>query len=188
MQSGRYLAPRDGTVVTVRNGSPQGKPRKPWRYQSGRERASAIVAATPLPAPPPGRHPGDPDGEICDLCRIIVHLIEETAGPSGHPVSHGTWPATAPGLASGTRERRLSVRAVFAFCACPDHKVPLTGGPPRDCGADSAAARAGWPVLQPERARGRTCTRAGEGSDVSRRPCFRRSAETPAAHRSRPGS
>ena len=35
---------------------------------------------------------------------------------------------------------------------------------------------------------GGTRARAGEGSDASRRPCFRRSAGTPAAHRSRPGS
>ncbi len=35
---------------------------------------------------------------------------------------------------------------------------------------------------------GGTRAGAGEGSDASCRPCFRRSAGTPAAHRSRPGS
>ena len=48
------------------------------------ERANAIVAATPLSAPPLGRHPGDPAGEICDLRRVILHMIEETARRAGH--------------------------------------------------------------------------------------------------------
>ena len=48
------------------------------------ERANAIVAVTPLSAPPQGRHPGDPAGEICDLRRIILHMIEETARHAGH--------------------------------------------------------------------------------------------------------
>jgi hypothetical protein len=53
-------------------------------YQDQCERANAIVAATPLSAPPRGRHPGDPAGEICDLRRIILHMIEETARHAGH--------------------------------------------------------------------------------------------------------
>jgi hypothetical protein len=53
-----------------------------YRHQC--ERANAIVAATSLSAPPRGRHPGDPDGEICDLRRIILHMIEETARHAGH--------------------------------------------------------------------------------------------------------
>ena len=53
-------------------------------YRDQRERANAIVAATPLSAPPRGRHPGDPAGEICDLRRIILHMIEETARHAGH--------------------------------------------------------------------------------------------------------
>jgi Protein of unknown function (DUF664) len=53
-------------------------------YRDQYERANAIVAATPLSAPPRGRHPGDPDGEICDLRRIILHMIEETARHAGH--------------------------------------------------------------------------------------------------------
>jgi hypothetical protein len=53
-------------------------------YRDQCERANAIVAATPLSAPPRGRHPGDPAGEICDLRRIILHIIEETARHAGH--------------------------------------------------------------------------------------------------------
>ena len=53
-------------------------------YRDQCERADAIVAATPLSAPPQGRHPGDPAGEICDLRRIILHMIEETARHAGH--------------------------------------------------------------------------------------------------------
>jgi hypothetical protein len=67
-------------------------------------------------------------------------------------------------------------------------KVPLTGGPPRDHGASGAPARQ-MPVPQhPEGPASRTRASAGEGGDASRRPCFRRSAGTAAAHRSRPGS
>jgi hypothetical protein len=53
-------------------------------YRDQCERANAIVAATPLSAPPRGRHPGDPAGEIRDLRRIILHMIEETARHAGH--------------------------------------------------------------------------------------------------------
>jgi hypothetical protein len=53
-------------------------------YRDQCVRANAIVAATPLSAPPRGRHPGDPDGEVCDLRRIILHMIEETARHAGH--------------------------------------------------------------------------------------------------------
>jgi hypothetical protein len=53
-------------------------------YRDQCERANAFVAATPLSAPPQGRHPGDPAGEICDLRRIILHMIEETARHAGH--------------------------------------------------------------------------------------------------------
>jgi hypothetical protein len=53
-------------------------------YQDQCERANAIVAATPLSAPPRGRHPGDPAGEIRDLRRIVLHMIEETARHAGH--------------------------------------------------------------------------------------------------------
>lgn len=53
-------------------------------YRDQCERANAIMAATPLSAPPRGRHPGDPAGEICDLRRIILHMIEETARHAGH--------------------------------------------------------------------------------------------------------
>jgi uncharacterized damage-inducible protein DinB len=53
-------------------------------YQEQCAHANAIVAATPLSAPPRGRHPGDPAGKICDLRRIILHMIEETARHAGH--------------------------------------------------------------------------------------------------------
>ena len=38
----------------------------------------------PLSAPPRGRYPGGPDGEICDLRRAMLHMIEETARHAGH--------------------------------------------------------------------------------------------------------
>ncbi len=201
---GGYLAPRDGTVVTVPNGSPESKPCKPRRHQSGRsaivsaaasrlstaeeelqtpscrlgwtplglvthpgfagrrwfrrlaagpagklprtgmpgqeerrepfttglpaevasgscrdqcERANAIVATTPLPAPSRGRHPGDSDGEICGLCRIIAHMTGETAGTLATRHRRGTdrqprraWPAE-PGTPS-TRAGRLCLLRV----------------------------------------------------------------------------
>jgi hypothetical protein len=44
-------------------------------YQDQCERANATVAATPLSAPPQGRHPGDPAGEICDLRRLASPLV-----------------------------------------------------------------------------------------------------------------
>jgi hypothetical protein len=53
-------------------------------YRDQCERANAFVAVTPLSAPPLGRHRGDPEGEICDLRRIILHMIEETARHAGH--------------------------------------------------------------------------------------------------------
>jgi uncharacterized damage-inducible protein DinB len=53
-------------------------------YRDQCERADAFVAATPLSEPPRGRHRGDPAGEICDLRRIILHMIEETARHAGH--------------------------------------------------------------------------------------------------------
>ncbi len=53
-------------------------------YRDQCERANTLVAATPLSAPPQRRHPGDPAGEISDLRRIILHMIEETARHAGH--------------------------------------------------------------------------------------------------------
>ena len=183
------MAPRGGTVVTVRDGSPKSKPRGPWRRQSSRERTSAIVAATPLPTPPRGRHPGDSDGEICDLHRIIVQLIAEDGRHAGHTASQGKWPTgNRPGPGHRYQEHRPPVRAVPALCACPGTQVAPPPRPPRDHGADGAAARQIPAPQHPERPAGGTRPRAGEGSDASRRPCFRRSDGTPAAHRSRPGS
>ena len=53
-------------------------------YRDQCERANAIVAATPLSALPQRRHPGDPAGEVRDLRRIMLHMIEETARHAGH--------------------------------------------------------------------------------------------------------
>ena len=53
-------------------------------YRDQCERANAIVATTALSAAPRGRHPGDPAGEVCDLRRVILHMIEETARHAGH--------------------------------------------------------------------------------------------------------
>src|SRR5207248_202329 len=44
----------------------------------------ADLADDALSAPPRGRHPGDPAGEIRDLRRVILHMIEETARHAGH--------------------------------------------------------------------------------------------------------
>lgn len=53
-------------------------------YRDQCERANAFVAVTPLSAPPLGKHRGDPAGEVSDLRRIILHMIEETARHAGH--------------------------------------------------------------------------------------------------------
>lgn len=53
-------------------------------YREQRERSNAIVAATPLDAPPKGRHPGPLAAEVADLRWVILHMIEETARHAGH--------------------------------------------------------------------------------------------------------
>jgi len=53
-------------------------------YQDQRNRANAIIEATPLNATPQGRHPGDREHEVTDLRWIILHMIEETARHAGH--------------------------------------------------------------------------------------------------------
>jgi hypothetical protein len=120
--------------------------------------------------------------------------------PDHRAPDRGTRPACWPyGIArkmAGNRprpgqryqEHRPPVRAVPALCACPGTQVAPPPRPPRDHGADGAAARQIPAPQHPERPAGGTRPRAGEGSDASRRPCFRRSDGTPAAHRSRPGS
>jgi hypothetical protein len=54
-------------------------------YREQCERSDALLAATPLSAPPRGVHP-DPvlSAEITDLRRLVLHLIEETARHAGH--------------------------------------------------------------------------------------------------------
>jgi hypothetical protein len=68
-----------------------------------------------------------------------MYLIGEMAGmlATGHR-TEVTGSRTGPGQRG--RERRLPVRAVLALGACPGREVPLTGGPPRDHGADGAPA------------------------------------------------
>jgi hypothetical protein len=41
-------------------------------------------AATPLSAPPKGRHPGPIAAEIADLRAVVLHVLEETARHAGH--------------------------------------------------------------------------------------------------------
>jgi len=53
-------------------------------YRDQCERANAVLAATSLDAKPVGRHPGKLDGEITDLRRSVLHMIEETARHVGH--------------------------------------------------------------------------------------------------------
>lgn len=53
-------------------------------YRTQCERSNAILASTPLSAPPRGRHPDPLGAEITDLRRIVLHMIEETARHAGH--------------------------------------------------------------------------------------------------------
>ncbi len=47
-------------------------------------RSDAVLAVTPLSAPPRGRH-GDPEmGEPPDVRWVVLHMIEETARHAGH--------------------------------------------------------------------------------------------------------
>lgn len=47
--------------------------------------SDAVLAATPLSAPPRGRHPVLPgEDEVTDLRWIVLHMIEETARHAGH--------------------------------------------------------------------------------------------------------
>ncbi len=45
--------------------------------------SDAVLAVTPLSAPPRGRH-GDPDDEPPDVRTVVLHMIEETARHAGH--------------------------------------------------------------------------------------------------------
>ncbi|WP_410614353.1 DinB family protein [Amycolatopsis sp. lyj-109] len=53
-------------------------------YREQCRRSDEIVAATPLSAPPRGRHPGPFGAEITDLRGVVLHVIEETARHAGH--------------------------------------------------------------------------------------------------------
>jgi uncharacterized damage-inducible protein DinB len=53
-----------------------------YREQCGR--SDAVLARTPLSAPPRGHHPEEMPEEITDLRWIVLHMIEETARHAGH--------------------------------------------------------------------------------------------------------
>ncbi|RKR92050.1 uncharacterized protein DUF664 [Micromonospora pisi] len=53
-------------------------------YRAQCERSDAVLASTPLSAPPVGRHPDPFGAEITDMRRIVLHMIEETARHAGH--------------------------------------------------------------------------------------------------------
>ncbi|OXM62821.1 mini-circle protein [Amycolatopsis vastitatis] len=53
-------------------------------YREQCRRSDEIFAATPLSAPPRGRHPGPLADEIADLRGVVLHVIEETARHAGH--------------------------------------------------------------------------------------------------------
>lgn len=53
-------------------------------YRAQCVRGDEVLAATPLTAAPIGKHGDDLDGEITDLRRIVLHMIEETARHAGH--------------------------------------------------------------------------------------------------------
>ena len=53
-------------------------------YRDQCARSDAVLAVTPLSAPPRGRH-GDPEmGEPPDVRWVVLHMIEETARHAGH--------------------------------------------------------------------------------------------------------
>lgn len=53
-------------------------------YEDQCRRSDAVIARTPLSAPPQGRHPEPLGDELADLRGIILHMIEETARHAGH--------------------------------------------------------------------------------------------------------
>jgi uncharacterized damage-inducible protein DinB len=53
-------------------------------YREQIERADAVLASTPLSAPPRGRHNREGADEVTDLRFIVLHMIEETARHAGH--------------------------------------------------------------------------------------------------------
>jgi hypothetical protein len=53
-------------------------------YREQCDRSNAVLAATPLSAPPRGSHPSPLGDEVTDMRRIVLHMIEETARHAGH--------------------------------------------------------------------------------------------------------
>ncbi|MFE5407085.1 DUF664 domain-containing protein [Streptomyces sp. NPDC056580] len=53
-------------------------------YDDQCRRSDAVIARTPLSAPPRGRHRDPLGDELTDLRGIIMHVIEETARHAGH--------------------------------------------------------------------------------------------------------
>ncbi|MFD4899415.1 DinB family protein [Streptomyces sp. NPDC058411] len=53
-------------------------------YDDQCRRSDAVIARTPLSAPPRGRHPEPLGDELADLRGIILHVVEETARHAGH--------------------------------------------------------------------------------------------------------
>ncbi|WP_327668693.1 MULTISPECIES: DUF664 domain-containing protein [unclassified Streptomyces] len=53
-------------------------------YDDQCRHSDAVIARTPLSAPPQGRHPEPMGDELADLRGIIMHVIEETARHAGH--------------------------------------------------------------------------------------------------------
>jgi hypothetical protein len=52
-------------------------------YHDQCAQSDAVLAVTPLSAPPRGKH-GDPDNEPPDVRWVVLHMIEETARHAGH--------------------------------------------------------------------------------------------------------
>jgi hypothetical protein len=52
-------------------------------YRDQCAQSDAVLAVTPLSAPPRGKH-GDPDNEPPDVRWVVLHMIEETARHAGH--------------------------------------------------------------------------------------------------------
>ncbi|MEU4250733.1 DinB family protein [Amycolatopsis sp. NPDC026612] len=67
---------------------PPSTPRSPAAvfayYRAQCRRSDEIFAATPLSAPPRGRHPGPLGAQTADLRGVVLHMIEETARHAGH--------------------------------------------------------------------------------------------------------
>jgi hypothetical protein len=74
------LAPYDPTAAFVTD-RPSTEIIADYRDQCAQ--SDAVLAVTPLSAPPRGRH-GDPGMEPPDVRCVVLHMIEETARHAGH--------------------------------------------------------------------------------------------------------